>query len=128
VGSHTVSVTSSGTANYRPSSSVSLTQSVTKGSTRAVVTSSGLTAARGVTVVFTATVTAAAPATGVPTGSVQFRIDGVDAGGPVALNPSGQAAYATSALPVGRHTVIAVYSGSNDFTVSTSRSISQRIM
>ncbi|WP_283498256.1 Ig-like domain repeat protein [Cryobacterium sp. PH29-G1] len=128
VGSHTVSVTSSGNANYLPSASNTLTQTVRQGSSRAVVTSSGLTAARGATVVFTATVTAAAPATGVPAGSVQFRIDGVDAGGPVALNPSGQAAYATSALTAGRHTVIAVYSGSNDFAASTSRGIRQRIV
>jgi hypothetical protein len=78
-------------------------------------------------VVFTATVTAVAPGTGTPAGTIQFRIDGVNTGSPAALNPSGQAAYATSTLPVGRHTVSALYTGDTGFNTSTSTTITQRV-
>jgi hypothetical protein len=127
VGTHTVSVAYGGSVNYVPSTSANLTQTVNTAASRTVVTTSGSPAAGGTTVVFTATVTARAPGVGVPAGGVQFRIDGVDVGVPVTLNPSGQAAYATSTLPVGRHSVSAVYAGNGDFSASTSAGINQRI-
>src|SRR5581483_11250356 len=40
---------------------------------------------------FTATVTADAPSSAVPAGSVQFKVDGGDLGGPVTLDANGQA-------------------------------------
>ena len=64
---------------------------------------------------------------GTPTGTVQFRIDGVTVGAPVGLNASGQATYTTSSIPVGRHTLSAVYSGDSHFNTSTSGNITQRI-
>jgi sugar lactone lactonase YvrE len=59
------------------------------------------------TVTFTATV---APATGttVPTGTVQFMIDGTSAGSTITLT-NGTAAYTTGTLAVGSHTVAATY-------------------
>jgi hypothetical protein len=45
----------------------------------------------------------------------------------VALTATGQAVVATDALPVGRHTVVAVYSGDGNFNTSTSPSTTQRI-
>lgn len=69
-------------------------------------------------VVFTATVT---PTTGtmVPTGSVQFSVDGTNVGGPVTLS-NGQAIYTISTLSVNTHTVTAVYTpDSGNFTGST---------
>jgi hypothetical protein len=92
-----------------------------------LLTSSGSPAARGTTVVFTATVTAVAPGAGTRTGTVQFRIDGLNAGTPVALNPSGQAALPINTLTPGQHTVSALYSGDGNFTTSTSANITQRI-
>jgi hypothetical protein len=127
VGSHTVSVAYSGNGNYLPSFSANLTQTVNKATSRTVVLSSGSPATRGTTVVFTATVTARAPGTGIPAGTVQFRIDGVNSGPALTVNPSGQAAYATSTLSVGRHTVSAVYAGNGSFLTSTSANIAQRI-
>jgi Bacterial Ig-like domain (group 3) len=126
VGSHTVSAAYSGNVNYLPSTSATLTQTVNKANSRTVVLSSSATATRGTTVVFTATVTARAPGAGTPTGTVQFRIDGVN-GAALPLNVIGQAAYATSTLAVGRHTVSAVYAGDGNFNVSTSGNITQRI-
>jgi hypothetical protein len=127
VGSHTISATYGGNVNYLPSSSANLTQTVNKAASRMVVTSSGTPAAVGTTTVFTATVTAVAPGAGTPAGTVQFVIDGVDVGTPATLNSSGQAAYGTSTLVVGAHTVSARYLGDGNFTASTSRGITQRI-
>jgi FtsP/CotA-like multicopper oxidase with cupredoxin domain len=127
VGAHPVSAVYSGNVNYRPSTSANLTQTVNKASSRTVLVGTGSPATLGTTVVFTATVTARAPGSGIPTGTVQFRIDGVNAGAPVALNPSGQAAYPTNSLRVGLHTVAAVFSGDGSFITSTSLNLTQRI-
>ena len=129
VGTHTVSAAYAGTLNYRPSTSANLTQTVNKANSRTVVTTSGSPAPRGTTVVFTAAVTAVAPGAGSATGAVQFRVDGVNVvGGLVQLNNSGQAAFATSTLTPGRHTVSAVYAGNGSFNASTSANITQRIV
>jgi len=127
VGTHTVSAVYSGNVNYLPSTSATFTQTVHKANSRTVVTTSGSPAAFTSPVTFTATVTARLPGTGVPTGTVQFRIDGVGVGSPVSLNTSGQATYTTSSVAVGRHTVSAVYSGDGNFNTSTSGNITQRI-
>ena len=128
VGSHTVSAVYAGNVNYRPSTSANLTQTVNKANSRTVVVSSGSPVVRNTTVVFIATVTARGSGTGTPTGTVQFRIDGVNTGATVSLNASGQATYSTSTLSVGRHTISAVYAGNGSFNASTSGNITQRIL
>ncbi|MEI6644499.1 MAG: Ig-like domain repeat protein [bacterium] len=76
----------------------------------------------GDSVTFTATI---APASGavVPTGSVQFMTNGVALGAPVTVttgtSPTGTASIATSALPVGTHTVTAVFTATGTFDDST---------
>jgi len=45
----------------------------------------------------------------VPTGAVQFRVDGERAGEPVRLDARGRAAWKTEGLKPGQHTVVAVY-------------------
>jgi CSLREA domain-containing protein len=70
----------------------------------------------GESVTFTASVTSPA---GVPTGTVQFKDNGADLGTPVALGNAGQAAFTTSALASGLHTITAVYSGDANFLNST---------
>jgi Bacterial Ig-like domain (group 3) len=57
----------------------------------------------------TATVAAAASSHGVPAGSVQFLIDGANAGEPVRLNTAGRATRETSHLGAGSHTISAAY-------------------
>ena len=74
--------------------------------------------AYGQTVTFTATVSAASPGSGTPTGTVQFQIDDSDYGSPVSLNGSGQATITDAALSLGDHTVTASYSGDSNFTAS----------
>jgi hypothetical protein len=72
----------------------------------------------GQNVTFTATVSAA---TGTPTGTVQFSVDGTNVGAPVVLNASGVATFATSTLSIASHTVEALYGGStfHDTSVGT---------
>ena len=127
VGSHPVSAAYGGSINYLASTSANLIQTVNNANSRTVVTTSLTPAPRNTTVVFTATVSAVAPGAGIPTGTVQFRIDGVDVGAPAAVNASGQAAFATSTISVGRHTISAVYAGDASFNASTSAGIAQRI-
>ncbi|HEY4608899.1 MAG TPA: Ig-like domain repeat protein, partial [Ilumatobacteraceae bacterium] len=127
LGTHSVSAVYGGSINYLTSISNNLVQTVNKAASRTVVTSSGNPANRGTNVVFTAAVTAVAPGAGLPRGTVQFRIDGLDVGPLVALDGSGRAQYPTSTLAVGRHTVSAVYNGDANFNASTSVSITQRI-
>jgi len=126
VGAHSVSAAYAGAASSSPSTSATLTQTVNKAGSKTVVTTSGTPAARGTAVTFTATVTAVAPGAGVATGTVQFRIDGQNAGAPVAL-VNGQARYITSTMTAATHIVAAVYAGDSRFTTSTSTNLSQRI-
>lgn len=77
----------------------------------------------GTAVTFTATVTAAGGAT--PAGTVQFSDNGTAVGTPVALSATGTAAFTSSTLAVGNHSITAAYlpaSGSTDLT-STSAAV-----
>ena len=56
---------------------------------------------------------------GTPTGTIQFRDNGANIGGPLALS-SGQASVTTTAAaPVGAHVITAIYSGDSTFVTST---------
>jgi ELWxxDGT repeat protein len=71
----------------------------------------------GQAVTFTATVSAE-PGSGSPSGTVDFKEGATDlTPGGIALS-SGQATFATSALPPGHHTITALYSGDSDFNGS----------
>ena len=126
VGSHTIAAVYGGNVNYL-SSAAAITRPVNKANSRTVVTTSGSPARAGTIVTFTATVTAVAPGVGTPTGSIQFVIDGLNAGSAVPLSLGGQATYVTNTLPLGLHTVSAVYAGDGNFNTSTSANRNQRI-
>ena len=127
VGTHTVRAVYNGTAVYASSTSAVVTHVVGKAATNIALVSSASTARRGAKVVWTATVTAASPGVGVPTGRVRFTIDGV-AVGDVLLNQAGRASIARTTLSVGRHTITATYLGSANFTASRRVSSTQRII
>jgi len=64
--------------------------------------------------------------TGTPTGTVQFNDGGVSIG--TATLASGVAAYSTTALGVGSHTINAIYlGGSNGFDPSASNNVTQQV-
>src|SRR4029077_7751075 len=111
----------SGDSNFA-SSDGSMTQVVSRASTSVVVTSSASPSMSGQSVAFTAIISVTAPGSGTPTGTVQFQIDGINAGSPVSVHISGgliTASFSTTTLAVGTHTVTASYSGDTNFTSST---------
>lgn len=123
-GSHAITAIYSGDSNFLPSTG-SDTQTVNPGpaATTTTVTSAPDPSAFGQTVVFTATVTTNPPATGIPTGSVTFTIDGPGGttSGPVTL-VGGVATFSYSGLGASAtpHNVTAVYTpNSADFLTST---------
>ncbi len=126
VGTHQVSYTYSGNGNFNAATSGNRAYTVTRASSLAVVRTSGSPAARGTTVTFTATVSAVAPGSGVPSGTVRFMVDGV-VRATVAINASGVATWSTTTLTVGRHTVSVAYAGDTRFVGTTSQTITQRI-
>ena len=67
------------------------------------------------------------PAPGTPTGTVQFVIDGVNSGGPVALVSGKATSAAITSLGAGGHSVTAVYGGDVNFTTSTSATLTQNV-
>ncbi len=76
----------------------------------------------GDAVTFTATVSAAQPDAGTPTGSVQFQIDGALAGSSITL-VDGVASFTTTALSNGNHAVTAIYTSENPSFASGSGSL-----
>jgi polygalacturonase/sugar lactone lactonase YvrE len=62
-------------------------------------------------------------ASGTPTGTVQFVIDGANSGTPVAIT-SGAASYTLPVLTAGSHTISATYSGDATFAAATVSGIS----
>jgi hypothetical protein len=59
----------------------------------------------------------------IPTGSVQFNLDGSPAGDPVALDSAGQASWTTNGLSVGSHTVGVDYLGSDPFVAHSAAAV-----
>ena len=58
--------------------------------------------------------TCSSSTTGFPSGSVQFSVDGANAGEPVKIDARGRATWETSRLKVGTHRVAASYAPSAD--------------
>jgi len=98
-----------------------------KNSTTISVISSQNPSTHGQPVSFTGVVSPVPPATGTPTGAVQFKIDGSDFGSPVALSGGSATSDATSTLAAGSYTVSAVYSGEANFDSSTSSPLTQTV-
>ncbi|MGA8416165.1 MAG: Ig-like domain-containing protein [Candidatus Dormiibacterota bacterium] len=130
VGANTITAIYSGDANFAASTSAPFTQTVNQGATTTTVKSSLNPSITGVTVTFTATVTAIAPASGTRTGTITFEDSGVAVAGCAAqiLGLAGTATCATNALAAGVHTITAVYSGDGNFTASTSAPLTQTVV
>jgi CSLREA domain-containing protein len=119
-GARTLTATYAGDANFNASpASAGVAHQVNPADTTTTVGSSVNPSVFGQSVMFTATVTANAPGSGTPMGNVQFVIDSVPFGAPVALNGSGQASVSASSLSVGTHTVTANYLGNASYNASS---------
>jgi hypothetical protein len=117
VGNHTLVASYSGDTNFL-ASSFTLRQVVKKDATSTVVSSSPNPSTLGQNVTYTATVSAAAPGSGTPTGTVTF-IAGKFTLGTAPLDGSGVATLVSSGAPLGVSTISAVYSGDTNFLTST---------
>lgn len=130
VGANTITAIYSGDANFAASTALPFTQTVNQGATTTKVVSSLNPSSTGVTVTFTATVTAVAPASGTRTGTVMFEDGGAAIAGCSAqiVSAAGTATCATTALAAAAHTITAVYSGDGNFTTSTSPPLTQTVV
>ncbi len=130
IGANTITAIYGGDANFAASTSLPFTQTVNQGATTTKVVSSLNPSSTGVTVTFTATVTAVAPAAGTRTGTVAFEDGGVAIAGCSAqiVGGAGTATCATNALAAAAHTITAVYSGDGNFTTSTSPALTQTVV
>jgi hypothetical protein len=122
VGTHTITASYGGSANFNPSSA-SVTETVTVIATSTSLAASPNPAGQGQTVTLTATVTTPG---GAPGGSVIFE-DGGTSLGSATLNSSGVATFTDSALSVGTHNLTAVYAGGGSLGTSTSPVVQETI-
>jgi hypothetical protein len=120
VGSHSITAVYAGDSAYSGSTSSVLTQTINKADTTTGVVSSLNPSNVGDNVTFTATVTPSA------TGTVQF-FDSTTSLGSGTLNGSSKASVNTSALTVGNHSIIGVYSGNTAYNTSTSSALTQTV-
>jgi hypothetical protein len=112
-----------GDPNFLSSTSMTVSQVVSKAATTTTLVSSQNPSSYEQPVTFTVTV--APQFSGTPTGTVTFK------NGTVALETAtlvgGIASYTTTKLAVGTESITAVYNGSSSFTTSTSEAVSQLV-
>jgi Ca2+-binding RTX toxin-like protein len=107
--------------------SASTTINVSQRGTTTTLTASTPEGAPGESVTFTATVVGGLPAPYLPTGRVQFQVNGVNTGSPVPLSSAGTAILSTTEPTSGPFTVTAVYSGDPDFRGSASPAYTESV-
>ena len=123
VGTHSITAAYGGSTTFNASTSAVLTETVNKDNTTTKLVSSLNPSNKGQSVTFTATVTSTNG--GVPQNTVTFK-DGTTTLGTGTLT-TGVAKFTTSALAQGSHSITAVYSGGNNFNVSTSAVLTQKV-
>jgi len=126
VGGHSITAEYLGDPNFVSSLSAPITQTVNQASTTSTVSSSINPSDFGQSVIFTASVDAVAPGSGVPTGSVEF-FDGTTGLDTFTLS-GGAASFSISSLDVGMHSITAQYFGDTNFTGDTSSVLSQTVV
>ena len=123
-GTDLVTATYGGDTNFLTSAGT-VTQIVNQDSTTTKLASSANPSVYGQTVTFTATVSAASPGSGTPTGSVTFYDGTTDLG--TGTLSSGTASFTISTLAVGANSITGVYGGDSNFMTSTSAALSQTV-
>jgi hypothetical protein len=118
-GTHRISASYSGDGNFLPSSSGPLKQTVNPANTSLTVSSSLNPSPFGMPVTFTASVGLQGPGSGMPTGTVQFQINGSPVSGPVSVSNSGTASFSYTFYSLNTQAITAIYSGDNNFSGSS---------
>jgi hypothetical protein len=124
-GTCTIEASQSGSVDYSAASPVDASFTIKQAtpSIGLVLSSGSNPSSVDESLTFTATVTSTV---GSPTGKVAF-LDGTTTLGSVSLT-SGVAAYTTTTLAAGSHSITAVYSGDTNFTTITSSTLSQSVV
>ncbi len=122
-GTHSITVSYSGDANFLSGTSSPLAQYVNQDATRTRIASSSNPSVHGQSLTFTATVSANSPGNTTPTGSVEFY-DGSTVLGTGSVS-GGVATFSTSALSIGTHSISADYLGDTNFKTSASGVLKQ---
>jgi hypothetical protein len=126
--SHSIAAAFGGSSGFNASASSILAQVINPAPvtpTSTALTSSANPAALGLGINFTAVVSSST--SGMPTGTIQFQIDGANFGSAVALINGSATSATTSTLAAGGHTISAVYSGDTNFGGSSAPSLSETI-
>lgn len=122
-GTHPITARYSGDADFGPSTSTALTETVTAAATAATLVATPAKIASGQPITLTATVMSSG---GIPPGSVSF-LDGATSLGSAPLG-GGQATLTVSTLSVGTHALTASYPGAADFAPSTSSAVTETVV
>jgi hypothetical protein len=123
LGSHTLTAQYSGDANYAAATSSPLVQTVNKSNAAVILASTTNPSVFGQALLFSASVSASG-GTGIPTGTVTLNDSGVSVGS-TPLNSAGIAGFGGIVLNAGSHSLIAVYSGDQNFSSGASSLITQ---
>lgn len=126
VGARKISAAYAGDGILAPSTSVALTETITKAATKTTIASSLLSLIRGQDVTLTANVSVVAPGAGTPTGTVTF-LDGATVLGAAPLSVAGQASLTTDALNAGARSITARYVGDSSFATSVSPALVETV-
>jgi hypothetical protein len=127
VTNHSITAIYGGDASFKTNTSTALNQSVNKASSTVGLASSANPSVFGQSVSFTATVSAVAPASGTPTGTVQFKTNGVNFGSLVSLAGGSATSLTLSNSRAGVLSVTASYNGNTNFNTSASGTLTQTI-
>jgi autotransporter-associated beta strand protein len=123
VGTHVITAVYTGDRNFMPSTSPSLSQTVTRVTPLINLNASSNPSTFSQAITFTASVAATV---GTPTGNITLR-EGSTILGTATLDNSGRATFSTAALGAGTHTVTADYSGDQIFAPSTSAPLTETV-
>lgn len=126
LGAHSLTAKYLGDGNFLASTSSVLNESVTAAPTTTSLSTSVSPSVVGKSVTFTASVSSASA--GTLAGTVKFFVDGSSTASASKTLSAGTAAFSTSSLAVGTHTVVATFiSSSGNFLGSTSNTLTQAI-
>lgn len=126
VGGHSITASYSGDAKDLASVSSVLSETVNKAATNLGLVSSSPTSSAGQSVMFTATLSVIAPGAGMPSGTIEFMIDGSSLASIFPIS-GGMASFSDASLSAGSHTITAIYSGDLNFDASTSSGLTHTV-
>lgn len=118
VAQHAIQAQYSGDDNFLAGSDA-LTQTVLRGQTSTVLTSSANPAQSGQPITFSARVSPVAPAAGTPTGTVTFTVNGAPLGSPAPVVDGVATSTSFASLSPGTYKIGATYGGDRNFVTSS---------